>query len=194
MNRKILAILVASVAAAAMPATCWAGQGGGGKGGESHGGPGGSSGQGKGGGKAGGAGFASGKSKSDLKETGRAFAPGQMKKAAVDVDDDDDVIATGSFGKVNFGTVISSIRAGKSSLAGVDADTVVNVVDVADLIRGNNRVALDNALAARADEIDDLQDDLAALGLTDLDQATIDDVVAIRPARNGSLTVFVYEN
>lgn len=193
MDRKILAILVASLAAAAMPVTGWAGQGGGGKGGESHGGgPGGSSGQGKGGGKAGGAGFASGKSKNDLKETGRAFAPGQLKKASVE--EDDDVGADAGFGKANFGTVISSIRAGKSSLAGVDADTVVNVVDVADLIRGNNRVALDNALADRADEIDVLRDDLAALGLADLDPATIDDAVAARRDRNGSLTVFVFEN
>lgn len=194
MNKKILAILVASLAAAAIPATAWSGPGGG-KGGDhggSHGGSAGSSGHGNSGKPDGGSGFAPDKAKDGVKQAGYDVAPGQLKKAAVEADDDN--ITVGGVGRINFGTVISSIRAGKSSLAGVDGETQVNVVDVADLLRGKNSVALDNALADQVDQISALRDDLAALGLTGLDPATVDDVVAARKAKNGSLSVFVYNN
>lgn len=49
---------------------------------------------------------------------------------------------------VNFGRVISSLRTGAdlSELSGLSGDLDVTVIDIDTLIRGNNRVALDNAL------------------------------------------------
>jgi hypothetical protein len=135
-------------------------------------------------------------------ESAAAFAPGKVKKAveepAASVEEtaavtdepvaDDDAAATA---KVNFGMLISSIRASRASLAGVDETTAVSVVDVDDLMRGNNRVALENAVADNQDRIADLRADLTALALPDLQAQDIEQTVGIANARDGSLTVFV---
>ena len=55
-------------------------------------------------------------------------------------------------------------------------------------------MALENALDDRADAIEDLRDELAALDLPDLSDDEVDDAVAARRTRDGSLTVFVYED
>jgi hypothetical protein len=204
MLKKLTAALLSAALIATVPGLTYAGQGNG-KGGESPG----RSGE-KGGsssGSHGRSGDASGKAEGkgranatnrdkapghqkDDDRSARAFAPGQVKKQAVD---DDELAAktTASIGRANFGTVISSIRAGKSSLTGIDADTQVTVVDVSDVVRGNNRVALENALAKNQTSIETLRDDLAALGITDLTQEDIDSAVAARRARDGWLVVFV---
>jgi hypothetical protein len=101
----------------------------------------------------------------------------------------DDNAAVGA--KVNFGMLISSIRASKTSLDGVDGTTAVSGVDVDDLMQGNNRVALENALADNQDQITDLRAELTALALPDLQSQDVEQTVGIAKAKDGSLTVFV---
>ena len=128
-------------------------------------------------------------------ESAAAYAPGKVKKATeetaavIDEPVTDDDATAGS--KVNFGTLISSIRASKTSLEGVDETTAVSVVDVDDLMQGNNRVALENALADNQDQITDLRADLTALALPDLQSQDVEQTVGIAKAKDGSLTVFV---
>lgn len=117
-------------------------------------------------------------------ESAKAFAPGQTKRS-----DDDDNNGTGSVGKRNLGTLISTIRAGKSDLSGVADDIDVTVIDIDDF--KVNRTALDNALEAREAEIARLREDLAALDLDDLTDAQIEAAVAVRVEADGTLTVFV---
>lgn len=120
-----------------------------------------------------------------LKQEGsaRAFAPGQQSEGEPGVDSE----TTASIG--NFGTLISTIRAGKSDLSGADEVTAVNIVPVDSLIRGNNRVALDNALADSDGEIEALRDELAELDL-DLTDEEIGSAVAARMEADGSLTIY----
>lgn len=131
-------------------------------------------------------GFAPGQVKGD-DESARSYAPGQVKNDDVDPD------TTASTGQPNFGTVISSVRAGKSSLFGITDETEVNVVDVDDLAGGNSRAALDNALADNQEQIESLRNDLAGLddefglGLSDDDVAN---AVATQ-VDDDTLTVFV---
>ena len=135
--------------------------------------------------------FAPGQIKGDG-ESARDYAPGQLKKEnSADADVDVDSGTTASTAKGNFGTVISSIRAGKSDLSAVTADTEVNVVPVDELIEGNNRSALDNALSDNQDQIDQLRADLGGIeGLEGLSEEQIDAAVAARVEADGSLTVY----
>lgn len=124
-------------------------------------------------------------------------APGQIKeetsasnvapgRSAVEVDPDE----TAAIGSANFGTVISSIRAGKSDLTGLADDATVNVVSVDDLIQGENRVALENAVDDNMESIDDLRLDLAALELEGLENADVDAAVAAQVDAEGNLTIY----
>lgn len=115
-------------------------------------------------------------------------APGQLRAAEVRADRTDRT-TTAAIGTTNFGTLISSIRAGKSSLDGVDDATVLNVVPAETLINGENRVALDNAIRDNQDDIDALRDELAALDLG-LTEEEIDSAVAARVESDGSLTLY----
>lgn len=115
---------------------------------------------------------------------GFIFSPG---KSAERVDRG----TTAAIGQPNFGTVISSIRAGKSDLTGLVDGAAVNVVDVDTLIQGANRVALDNALRDNTEQVDTLRDEVAALDLDGVDDATVDSVVAARVEADGSLTLYV---
>lgn len=127
--------------------------------------------------------FAPGQIKGD-DESAKAYAPGQVKK-----DGDTDPDTTASTGQPNFGTLISSIRSGGSDFSSLETDAEVEVIDVDDLIKGNNRAALDNALGDS--EVDEgLPDDLAALGLVNLNPDDAEDAVAARVEDDGSLTVF----
>lgn len=114
----------------------------------------------------------------------RDFAPGHQRGAANARVDAAKTASTG-----NFGRLISTIRAGKSDLGTVNDDTTVNLVSVDSLIRGNNRVALDNALSDNESRIEGLRDELDELdlGLTD---AEIDSAVAARREADGSLTIY----
>lgn len=113
---------------------------------------------------------------------------------AAEADAGIDTTTTASTGQDNFGTVISSIRAGKSDLSGVTADTDVNVVSVDELMEGNNRSALDNALEDNQEQIDQLRADLGDIeGLEGLTDTQIDSAVAARVDADGSLTVYTDE-
>lgn len=118
-------------------------------------------------------------------DSAAAYAPGTLKKATTDEDNVDGAA------KVNFGMLISSIRASKTNLDGIDDATAVSVVDVDDLTRGNNRVALENALADRQSQIADLRADLTALNLSGLQTEDVEQAVGVATAKDGSLTVFV---
>jgi hypothetical protein len=112
-------------------------------------------------------------------------APGLMKAAEAKADR----TTTAAIGATNFGTLISTIRAGKSSLDGVDESTALNIVPAETLIRGENRVALDNAIRDNQAEIDALRDELAGLDL-ELTEEEIDAAVAARVEPDGSLTIY----
>lgn len=120
---------------------------------------------------------------------GFIFSPGKSAEAprAERVDRG----TTAAIGQPNFGTVISSIRAGKSDLSGLVDGAAVNVVDVDTLIQGANRVALDNALRDNTEQVDTLRDEVSALDLDGVDDATVDSVVAARVEADGSLTLYV---
>lgn len=122
-----------------------------------------------------------------VKEGGNAseIAPGKsMKEGEVDTG------TTAAIDDANFGTVISSIRAGKSDLAGLADGPEVNIVEVGDLIEGENRVALDNAVEDNMDSIEALRGDLAELDLDGLSDDEIDAAVAAEVEADGSLTVY----
>lgn len=118
-------------------------------------------------------------------ESAKSYAPGQTKRT----DDGDDDDTTGSVDKTNLGTLISTIRAGKTDLTGIADDVDVTVVDVDEFVV--NRTALDNAVVAREAEIAQLREDLAELNFDDLTDEQIEAAVAVRVEADGTLTVFV---
>ncbi|MCG5480288.1 MAG: hypothetical protein KK478_14660 [Ensifer alkalisoli] len=128
--------------------------------------------------------FAPGQVKGD-DESAKTYAPGQSKRA----DDGDDDDTTGSVDNTNLGTLISTIRAGKTDLSGIADDVEVTVVDVDEF--AVNRTALDNDVEAREAEIAQLRQDLAELDFDDLTDDQIDAAVAVRVEADGTLTVFV---
>lgn len=112
-------------------------------------------------------------------------APGKSK-----AEGEVDTGTTAAIDDANFGTVISSIRAGKNDLGGLADDRSVNVVEMGDLIEGENRVALENAVEDNMDSIEELRADLAALDLEGLSDEEIDAAVAAEVEADGSLTVY----
>jgi hypothetical protein len=100
--------------------------------------------------------------------------------------------------KANFGTVMSSIKAGKtnvSAITGLTAVNEVNVVKVSDLAQGNNMQALDKAIADSQADIDSLQaaisGNTALKAKLDAEQVQASSVVAADVEADGSVTVFV---
>ena len=191
------ASLLASAAAISSPVFADNGGGGHGKGGE-HG----ASDNGRGEGKGSEArANAPGQMKGDG-ESAKRYAPGQQMADDDDqIDDDDDQIAededdvdeteTASIRNPNFGALISAIRSGNVDLSGVESSTDVNVVEIDDLLKGNNRSALDNALADNEEQISQLRTDLGELDVEGLSDDQINGAVAARTEADGSLTVYV---
>ncbi len=100
--------------------------------------------------------------------------------------------------KASFGTVMSSIKAGKSNAASIQSLTdvnTVNVVRVGDLANGNNMQALDKAVVDAKADIDGLHtaiDANAALkAKLDAQSVTTSSIVATTVESDGSLTVYV---
>jgi hypothetical protein len=100
--------------------------------------------------------------------------------------------------KANFGTVMSSIKAGKtnvSAITGLTTVNKVNVVKVSDLAQGNNMQALDKAITDNQTDITGLQTAIsgnAALkAKLDAEQVQASSVVAADVEADGSVTVFV---
>lgn len=100
--------------------------------------------------------------------------------------------------KANFGTVMSSIRAGKTNIDAISALTTVNtvnVVRVSDLAKGENMQALDKAISENQADVTSLQTAIegnAALKAK-LDEESVNsaDVVAANVEADGSVTVYV---
>jgi endonuclease/exonuclease/phosphatase family metal-dependent hydrolase len=100
--------------------------------------------------------------------------------------------------KANFGTVMSSIEAGKtnvSAITGLTAVNKVNVVKVGDLAKGNNMQALDKAITDNQTDITGLQTAIsgntALKAKLDAEQVQASSVVAADVEADGSVTVFV---
>lgn len=121
----------------------------------------------------------------------------KLNAAGASVGADVDATATGSVGQPNFGTLISTLNAGKSTvdLSAITADADITVVNVSTLKAEGDPAALDNALEKNADALTTLHADINAN--TDLKAkletqgVTIDDVVAVTTEADGKLTVFV---
>ena len=97
----------------------------------------------------------------------------------------------------NFGQVISSIQASKTGatqIQGITEVKTVNVVKVADIAKGENMTALDNAVTKNEADITSLRSALAANTTvnTALTQANVDvaAVVAADVGSDGVLTVY----
>lgn len=108
-----------------------------------------------------------------------------------------DATATGSVSSDNYGTLISTLNAGKGTLdlSGISADADITVVSVSSLKAEGDSSALDNALDknkaslttlhASINSNTDLKAKLETQGVT------IDSVVAVTTAADGKITVFV---
>ena len=102
-----------------------------------------------------------------------------------------------SASNANFGQVISSIQASKTGATQIEAITAVksvNVVKVADLAKGENMTALDNAVTKNEADITSLRSALTANTSvnTALTNAKVDvaAVVAADVGSDGVLTVY----
>jgi len=100
--------------------------------------------------------------------------------------------------KANFGTVMSSIKAGKTNVSAIGALTAVsqvNVVRVGDLAQGNNMQALDKAVADNQTDIASLQTavsgNTALKAKLDAESVQASSVIAANVEADGSVTVYV---
>ena len=180
----LAASLLASAAAISSPVFADNGGGGHGKGGE-HG----ASDNGRGEGKGSEARANAPRQMKGDGESAKRYAPGQQM--ADDDDDNVDETETASIRNPNFGALISAIRSGNVDLSGVESSTDVNVVEIDDLLKGNNRSALDNALADNEEQISQLRTDLGELDVEGLSDDEINGAVAARTEADGCLTVYV---
>ena len=100
--------------------------------------------------------------------------------------------------KANFGTVMSSIKAGKTNVDAITALTTVNTVNVVrvdDLAKGNNMQALDKAVADNQADITSLQTavsgNTALKAKLDAESVQASSVIAANVEADGSVTVYV---
>ena len=100
--------------------------------------------------------------------------------------------------KANFGTVMSSIKAGKTNVNAISALTTVsnvNVIRIGDLAKGNNMQALDKAIADNQADITGLQTVIGAntalKAKLDAESIQASSVVAADVEADGSVTVYV---
>jgi hypothetical protein len=100
--------------------------------------------------------------------------------------------------KANFGTVMSSIKAGKtnvSAISGMTNVSKVNIIRIGDLAKGNNMQAVEKAITDNQADIAGLQ---TAIGANTALKAKLDaqsiqasSVVAANVEADGSVTVYV---
>jgi len=108
-----------------------------------------------------------------------------------------DATATGSVSTDNYGTLISTLNAGKGTvdLAGITADADIAVVSVSSLKATGDTKALDNALDKNKESLTTLHASItsnAALkAKLEAQGVMIDNVVAVTTAADGKVTVFV---
>jgi hypothetical protein len=132
-----------------------------------------------------------------------AAAPGADTKAKVQgqagAETQTDMGTTASTdAKANFGTVMSSIKAGKTNVSAIGSLTTVNkvnVVRVSDLATGNNMQALDKVIADNQADITSLQaaisGNTALKAKLDAKSVQASSVVAANVEADGSVTVYV---
>jgi hypothetical protein len=108
-----------------------------------------------------------------------------------------DATATGSVSTDNYGTLISTLNAGKGmvDLGGITADADITVVNVSSLKATGDTKALDNALDKNKESLTTLHASItsnAALkAKLEAQSVSIDSVVAVTTAADGKVTVFV---
>jgi hypothetical protein len=108
-----------------------------------------------------------------------------------------DATATGSVSTDNYGTLISTLNAGKGTVdvGGITADADIAVVNVSSLKATGNTNALDNALEKNKDSLTTLHASItsnAALkAKLETQGVSIDSIVAVTTAADGKVTVFV---
>ena len=110
---------------------------------------------------------------------------------------DVDATATSSVNNDNYGTLISTLNAGKglSDLSGITADADVSIVFVSSLEASGNAQALDNALEKNAGAMAtlhaSLESNAALKAKLDAEKIMIEDVVAVTTSTDGKVTVYV---
>lgn len=108
-----------------------------------------------------------------------------------------DATATGSVSADNYGTLISTLNAGKgmTDVGAISADADITVVSVSSLKATGDTSALDNALDKNKDAMTSLHASItsnAALkAKLETQGVTIDNIVAVTTAADGKVTVFV---
>jgi hypothetical protein len=126
-------------------------------------------------------------------------AKGALKGAAAGatVGADVDATTTASVGSDNYGTLISTLNAGKglTDVSSISADANVTIVAVSKIQGGGDLKALDNALSKNADAMSTLRASVSANAALkaklDAEKISVDDVVAVTTAADGMVTVYV---
>jgi citrate lyase beta subunit len=130
-----------------------------------------------------------------LPVAGMAFAEDAAVKAGAKLGTD--ATTTGSVSSENFGTLISTLQAGKglTDVSSISADANVTIVFVSKVEGGGDLKALDNALSKNADATSTLRTSLSANAALkaklDAEKIKIEDVVAVTTAADGKVTVYV---
>ena len=108
-----------------------------------------------------------------------------------------DATATGSVSADNYGTLISTLNAGKGmvDLSAISADADISVVSVSSLKASGNTKALDNALDKNKASLTSLHASITAnadfKAKLVAQGVTIESVVAVTTAADGKVTVFL---
>lgn len=115
-------------------------------------------------------------------------------------DADTDMAASGTSDDMNYGRVISSIRAGQNAqadIAGITADSQVETIALSELQgeAGENASALDNALADAEGEMASMQDMIAAnadfQAMLEAEGYAADDVIGVYSKADGGFEVLI---
>lgn len=129
--------------------------------------------------------------------TVKAGAAGSVAAGTTSVDAGADATATGSVSADSYGTLISTLNAGKgmSDLGAISADADITVVNVSSLKINGDTDALDNALDKNVDSMTTLHASInantALKSKLEAQGVTIENVVAVTTAADGKVTVFV---
>jgi hypothetical protein len=96
----------------------------------------------------------------------------------------------------NFGQLMASLNAlpTPADVGAISGTPTINVVDVSDLLKGNNAAALNNALDRNETQLAELKTAITAnstlSAALQAQQVNLDDVVAIDVAAGGEITVY----
>ncbi|RYG86057.1 MAG: hypothetical protein EON59_10860 [Alphaproteobacteria bacterium] len=108
-----------------------------------------------------------------------------------------DATATGSVSTENYGTLVSTLNAGKGTvdLSAVSADADIAIVSLSSLKANGNTNALDNALEKNKATLGTLHASITANAALkaklEAQGVMVDSVVAVTTAADGKVTVFV---